>query len=108
MWWTWSRRQNRAAQARTDKATEALYASEERDRKRDNNIKADDDVLRFSDDFEDPLKLLEVAQRMHLEGFVSKRRDAPYRSRKAAGWTKTKTATWRAANRERYKLFEHS
>ena len=36
MWWTWRRRQNPAAQARTDRATEALYASEERDRQRDN------------------------------------------------------------------------
>lgn len=73
---------------------------------RDLLIKADDDVLRYSDDFEDPLKLLEVTQRMHLEGIVSKRADQPYRSGKAAGWTKTKTATWRAANRERCRLFE--
>lgn len=36
MWWTWGRRQNPAAQARADKATEALYASEERDRRRGN------------------------------------------------------------------------
>jgi bifunctional non-homologous end joining protein LigD len=73
---------------------------------RDLLIKADDDVLRYSDDFEDPLMLLQVAQRMDLEGIVSKRSDAPYRSGKAAGWTKTRTATWRAANRERYLLFE--
>jgi hypothetical protein len=32
MWWTWGRRQNPAAQARTDRATEIVYASEERDR----------------------------------------------------------------------------
>jgi hypothetical protein len=36
MWRTWGRRQNPAAQARTGRATEALYASEERDRRRGN------------------------------------------------------------------------
>jgi hypothetical protein len=36
MWRTWGRRQNSAAQARTGRATEALYASEERDRRRGN------------------------------------------------------------------------
>jgi ATP-dependent DNA ligase len=43
---------------------------------------------------------------MHLEGIVSKRRDQPYRSGKNPSWVKVKTATWRTANRERYKLFE--
>ena len=75
---------------------------------RDLLITADDDVLRYSDGFADPMKLLAVTQKMRLEGIVSKRADQPYRSGKASGWTKTKTATWRAANRERYKLFEHS
>jgi hypothetical protein len=36
MWRTWGRRHNPAAQARTDRATEALYASEERDRRQGN------------------------------------------------------------------------
>ena len=36
MWRTWRRRQDPAAQARTNRATEALYASEERDRRRGN------------------------------------------------------------------------
>jgi ATP-dependent DNA ligase len=43
---------------------------------------------------------------MHLEGIVSKRRDAPYRSGKQCGWVKVKCATWREANKERWRLFE--
>ena len=65
-------------------------------------------LLRFSDDFTDPQKLLAAADRMGLEGIVSKRRDQFYRSGKNPAWIKVKTATWRAANRERYKLFEKS
>jgi hypothetical protein len=33
MWRTWGRRQDPAAEARTNRATEAVYASEERDRR---------------------------------------------------------------------------
>jgi bifunctional non-homologous end joining protein LigD len=62
--------------------------------------------LPFSDDFDDPLPVLKAAERLNLEGIVSKRRDQPYRSGRNPGWVKVKTAAWRAANRERYKLFE--
>jgi bifunctional non-homologous end joining protein LigD len=62
--------------------------------------------LPFSDDFEDPLPVLKAADRMNPEGIVSKRRDQPYRSGRNRGWVKVKTSAWRAANRERYKLFE--
>jgi ATP-dependent DNA ligase len=41
-----------------------------------------------------------------LEGIVSKRRGDPYRTGSKSGWIKGKTAAWRAANQERYKLFE--
>jgi ATP-dependent DNA ligase len=41
-----------------------------------------------------------------LEGVVSKRRDAPYRSGACRGWRKVKTMTWRQANRDRWRLFE--
>ena len=35
----------------------------------------------------------------------AKLREDRYRSGKNSGWVKVKTAAWRAANRERYKLF---
>jgi ATP-dependent DNA ligase len=37
-----------------------------------------------------------------LEGVVSKRRDAPYRSGECRDWRKVKTDAWREANRERW------
>jgi ATP-dependent DNA ligase len=43
---------------------------------------------------------------MKLEGIVSKRRNAPYRSGKQCDWIKVKCETWRDANRERWRLFE--
>ena len=52
------------------------------------------------------LALLRVAEQWGLEGVVSKRRDAPYRSGECRDWRKVKTATWREANRERWRLFE--
>ena len=62
--------------------------------------------LHYSESFDDGLELLAAADRMHLEGIVSKRRDAPYRSGKQCGWVKVKCATWREANKERWRLFE--
>jgi hypothetical protein len=41
-----------------------------------------------------------------LEGVVSKRRDAPYRSDERGDWVKVKTLAWRDANREQWRLFE--
>ncbi|HEY8247045.1 MAG TPA: hypothetical protein VIG38_07160 [Hyphomicrobium sp.] len=40
--------------------------------------------------------------KLGLEGIVSKRADAPYRSGKRPEWIKTKCAAWRQANRERF------
>ena len=68
--------------------------------------KADDHVLRFSDTFADPTKLLEATARMRLEGIVSKLRDQPYSSGKNPGWVKVKCREWREANRDRWELFE--
>jgi bifunctional non-homologous end joining protein LigD len=63
--------------------------------------------LHYSESFDDDgLELLAAADRMRLEGMVSKRRDAPYRSGKQCGWVKVKCATWREANKERWRLFE--
>ena len=63
-------------------------------------------VLRYSCDFSDPVTLLEAADRMGLEGVVCKRVDQRYVSGNNPGWVKVKTDAWRAANRDRGKLFE--
>jgi len=47
-----------------------------------------------------------LAEQRDLEGVVSKRRDAPYRSGLCRDWRKVKTAAWREDNRERWRLFE--
>jgi bifunctional non-homologous end joining protein LigD len=62
--------------------------------------------LLYSQGFDDGLRLLAQADRLGLEGVVSKRRDAPYRSGKQCGWVKVKCATCREANKERWRLFE--
>jgi bifunctional non-homologous end joining protein LigD len=46
---------------------------------------ADVDLLRFSEAFDDPEKLLAAALELGLEGIVSKKRDQPYRSGKNVG-----------------------
>jgi ATP-dependent DNA ligase len=50
--------------------------------------------------------LLPVAEEWGLEGVVSKRRDAPYRSGERRDRRKVKTAAWREANKERRRLFD--
>ena len=52
--------------------------------------------------------LLREAERRGLEGIVSKRRDAPYRSGECRDWRKVKTLAWREANRQRWRLFERN
>jgi bifunctional non-homologous end joining protein LigD len=68
--------------------------------------RADKDTLRLSETFDDPITLLGACEKTGLEGIVSKRRGDPYHSGSKSGWIKVKTAAWRAANRERHKLFE--
>jgi bifunctional non-homologous end joining protein LigD len=65
-----------------------------------------DGVLRYSERFDDPHRLLAAAHDLGLEGVVSKRCDAPYRSGRRPEWVKIKTDSWRRANRERWRLFE--
>ena len=60
--------------------------------------RVNDTRLQFSDDFDDPLQLLETCNKMNLEGIVSKRRDSAYRSGPTRDWLKTRAATWRAAD----------
>lgn len=52
---------------------------------------ADNSALRFSDHFHEPGKvMLQHVCRMGLEGVVSKRADAPYRSGRGLSWVKSK------------------
>jgi bifunctional non-homologous end joining protein LigD len=62
--------------------------------------------LHLVEAFDDGQKLLEAAEQHGLEGVVSKRQSAPYRSGECDDWVKVKTAAWRKANRERWRLFE--
>jgi bifunctional non-homologous end joining protein LigD len=64
------------------------------------------DRLRLVEHFEDGEKLLAACAEAGLEGVVAKRRDAPYRSGPSRSWLKTKCLSWKAANRERWRLFE--
>ncbi len=68
--------------------------------------RAGDKHLQFSGEFEDPFDLLETCKKMNLEGIVSKRKESAYRSGPTRDWLKIKTAIWRAANRDRWELFE--
>jgi hypothetical protein len=63
-------------------------------------IETDDDALRYSEEFDDPVRLLGVADRTGL----SKRSASPHVSGIRSGWIKVKTASWREANRDRGEL----
>jgi len=63
-------------------------------------------ALLHSEAFDDGQALLRVAEKHGLEGVVSKRRSAPYRSGRCREWRKVKTVAWREANRGRWRLFE--
>jgi len=56
--------------------------------------------------FDDGAKLLQAAERHRLEGIVSKRQASAYSSGPSRDWVKAKTARWREANRQRWRLFE--
>ena len=60
--------------------------------------------LRYSEAFSDPEKLLRECGRRGLEGIVSKRKDAPYRSGRC-DWIKVKCAHWKEANKDRGDFF---
>jgi bifunctional non-homologous end joining protein LigD len=77
-----------------------------KDRLRQLIVEFDNDVLRYSEEFADPVKLLKVAEKMGLEGIVSKRRCSPYRAHPRADWIKVKTEAWREANKDRWEMFE--
>ena len=70
--------------------------------------RAGDKHLQLSGEFADPFALLETCKKMNLEGIVSKRKQSAYRSGPTRDWLKIKTATWRAANRNRWEMFGRS
>jgi bifunctional non-homologous end joining protein LigD len=61
--------------------------------------------LHYSERFDDGLEVLAAADPWASRA-LSKRRDARYRSGKQCDWVKVKCATWREANKERWRLFE--
>ena len=62
--------------------------------------------LRLSEIFSDGAKLLLAAERMKLQGIVSKRRDAPYRSGRSTDWVKINCPAWHECNRDRWRHFQ--
>ena len=80
---------------------------ERKDKLRAILIEADDDRLRYSEEFDDPMKLLATVDKMGLEGVISKRRSAPYRSGTQKDWVKVKSKAWREANQDRSELLQH-
>jgi ATP-dependent DNA ligase len=65
-------------------------------------------TISLSESFEDGLALLRAAEARGLEGIVSKRRDASYRSGECRDWRKVKTTAWRKLNADRWRLFERN
>jgi bifunctional non-homologous end joining protein LigD len=70
--------------------------------------KVSDPWLCYCEAFPDGSTFLKAADRMDLEGIVSKKASAPYRSGSKCDWIKVKCPSWREANRERWRLFERS
>jgi bifunctional non-homologous end joining protein LigD len=58
-----------------------------------------------ADVYDDAEALLARVAELGLEGIVSKRREAPYRSGARSEWIKVKTKAWRAANADRWRRF---
>ena len=56
----------------------------------------------------DGAAVLEHVCKLDLEGIVSKRADAPYRSGKRPEWIKTKCPAWREANKDRFEKMDKS
>ena len=79
--------------------------AERRELLRDLLIATDDDTIRFSEEFPDPVNFSLTVERMGSEGVVSKRRTSPYASGTECGWIKVKSASWREMNKDRGELF---
>ena len=77
-----------------------------RDRRRflERVLEGDDSgFLQLSQTWEDGAALLHATGAHGLEGIVSKRRNAPYRSGDSDDWIKVKLSGWKEANRNRFK-----
>jgi bifunctional non-homologous end joining protein LigD len=59
--------------------------------------------LVFVDGYADGGALIAAAKQLGLEGVVSKRRNAPYRSGRRGEWVQTKCAAWVEANNDRWR-----
>lgn len=66
------------------------------------DAKADEHALRYSEDFRDRVTLLAAAEQQAREGMTLTYQPSAQAN---PGWVKAKTATWRAANRDRWELF---
>lgn len=62
-------------------------------------------LIRYSAQFDNPLKLLDACAERGMEGIVSKRWDRPYQSGRSKDWIKVKCANWREENRWRVDFF---
>ena len=60
--------------------------------------------LQLVECFDDGVDLLAAAEGLELQGIVSKRRAAPYRTGDCRDWVKVKTAHWRTASQERWRM----
>lgn len=63
------------------------------------------ELLRYSEEFDDPDKLLDMCSEHRLAGIISKRVDLPYRPGNC-DWVKVKCLKWKERNKERRKMFE--
>jgi len=64
----------------------------------------DHPYVRYSEPFKNGEQLLAECRKRGLEGIVSKRKHAPYKSGKC-DWTKVKCAQWKEENKDRGELF---
>ena len=65
-------------------------------------------LIKYVDHIEgDGAVVLEHSCKLELEGIVSKRIDAPYRSGRRPEWVKVKCPAWREANRDRFEKMEN-
>jgi bifunctional non-homologous end joining protein LigD len=85
----------------------SLPLIERREKLRDVLIQTDDDTIRFSEEFPDPVKLLKVVEGMGLEGVISKHRASVYVSGTNGGWVKVKSASWRVSEKNDGELDNH-
>jgi bifunctional non-homologous end joining protein LigD len=63
-------------------------------------------AIHFVPSFDDGQALMLACMEHSLEGVVSKKRNAPYRSGRGPTWVKSKTPTWRQANKDRWERMQ--